>query len=81
VYRNLKVKIYRNITYPVVLYGCETWSLTLKEERRLMLLESSWFSSVFWPKRDEVTEEWIKLLNEKLNDLYFLPNIVRVISK
>jgi hypothetical protein len=62
--RNLKIKIYRNIMLPVVLYGCETWSLTLREERRLRVLRK-----VFGPKRDEVTGEWRKLHNEELNDL------------
>ena len=61
---------------PVVLYGCETWSLTLMEERRLRVFENR----VLRPKRDEVTGDWIKLHNEELNDLYFSPNIVRVIK-
>ena len=58
---------------PVVLYGCKTWSLTLREERRLRVLRK-----VFGSKRDEVTGQWRKLHNEELNDLYSLPNIVRV---
>jgi hypothetical protein len=70
-----KIKIYRTIILPVVLYGCETWSLTLREERRLRVLRT-----VFGPKRDEVTGEWRKLCNEELNDLYSLPNIVRVVK-
>jgi hypothetical protein len=57
------------------LYGCETWSLTLREERRLRVLKR-----VFGPKRHEVTGKWRKLHNEKLNDLYALPNIVRVVK-
>jgi hypothetical protein len=57
---------------PVVLYGCETWSLKLREERRLR--------RIFGPKRDEVTGEWRKLHNEELNDLYSPPNIFRVIK-
>jgi hypothetical protein len=60
--------------------GCETWSLTLREERRLRVFENSVLSRVFGPKRDEVTGEWRKLHNEELNDLYFLPNIVRVVK-
>jgi hypothetical protein len=52
--RNLKIKIYRNIILPVVLYGCETWSLTLREERRLRVFENRMLR-IFWPKRDEVT--------------------------
>jgi hypothetical protein len=65
---------------PVVLYGCETWSLTLREERRLRVFENRVLSKVFGPKRYEVTEEWRKLHNEELNDLYSLPNIVRVVK-
>ena len=59
---------------PVVLYWCETWSLTLREEHRLRVLR------IFGPKRDEVTGEWRKLHNEELNVLYSSPNIVRVIK-
>ena len=60
---------------PVVLYGYETWSLTLREEHRLRVLRR-----VFGPKRDEATGEWRKLHNKELNDLYSLPNIVRVVK-
>ena len=75
--KNLKIKIYRNIILPVVLYGCETRSLTLREERRLRVSENRVLRKVFGPKRDEVAGEWRKLHNEELNDLYSLPNIVR----
>ena len=68
-YKNLKIKIYRIIILPVVLYGCETWSLTLREERRLRVFENRVLRRVFGPKRDEVTVEWRKLRNEELNDL------------
>jgi len=78
--KNLKIKIYRTIILPVVLYGCETGSLTLKEERRVWLFENRVLRRIFGPKRDEVTEEWRLLHNEELNDLYSLPNIVRVIK-
>ena len=78
--KNLKIKIYRTIILPVVLYGCETWSLTLKEERRLRVLENRVLRRIFGPKRDEVAGEWRKLHNEELNDLYSSPNIVRVIK-
>jgi hypothetical protein len=78
--KNLKIGIYRTIILPVVLYGCETWSLTLKEERRLRLSENRVLTRIFRPKRDEVTGEWRKLHNESLNGLYSLPNIVRVIK-
>ena len=73
-------KIYRTIILPVVLYGCETWSLTLREERRLRVFENRVFRRVFGPKRDEVTGEWRKLHNEELSDLYSLPNIVEVLK-
>jgi hypothetical protein len=65
---------------PVVLYGCETWSLTLREERRLRVFENRVLSRIFGPKRDDVTREWRKLHNEELNKLYFSPNVVRVIK-
>jgi hypothetical protein len=62
------------------LYGCETWSLTLKEESRLRVFENRALRKVFGPRRDEVTGEWRKLHNEELNILYSLPNIVRVVK-
>jgi len=64
----------------VVLYGCETWSLTLREERRLRVFENRVLRTVFGPTRDEVTGEWRKLHNEELNDLYSLRYIVRVVK-
>jgi len=79
-FRRQRVKIYRTIILPVVLYGCETWSLTLREERRLRLFENKGLRGIFGPKRDTVTREWRKLHNEELNDLYCSPNIVRVIK-
>jgi len=78
--KNLKIKIYRTIILPVVLYGCETWSLTLREERRLRVFENRVLRRIFEPKRDEVTGEWRKLHNEDLNNLYSSPNILRVIK-
>ena len=64
----------------MVLCGCETWSLTLREERRLRVSENRVLRKVFGPKGDEETGEWRKLHNEELNDLYSLPNIVRVVK-
>jgi len=78
--KNLKVKIYRTIILPVVLHGCETWSLKLREERSLRVFENRVLRRIFGPKRDEVTVEWRKLHNEELNDLHSSPNIVRVIK-
>jgi len=62
------------------MYGCETWSLTLREERRLRVFENRVLMKVFGPKRDEVTGEWRKLHNEELSDWYSLLNIVRVVK-
>jgi len=67
--KNTKIKKYRTAILPFVFYGCETWSITLREERRLRLFESSVLRRIFGPKRDEVTEEWRKLHNEDLNGL------------
>ena len=66
--KNLKIKIYRTIILPVVLYGCETWSLTLREERKLRLFENM-VLRIFGRRRDEVTAEWRRLHNEELNVL------------
>jgi hypothetical protein len=74
--RNVKVKIYKTIILPVVLYGCETWSLTLREEHRLKVFENTVLRRIFGPKRDEVTGEWRKLHNEELHNLYSSPDII-----
>jgi len=78
--KNLKIKIYRTIILPFVLYGCETWSLTLREERKLRVFENMVLRRIFGARRDEVTGEWRRLHNEDLNYLYSSPNIVRVIK-
>jgi len=68
-FKNLKIKIYSTIILSVVLYGCETWSLTLREGRRLRVFENRTLKRIFEPKKDEVTGEYRKLHNEQLNDL------------
>ena len=75
--QNLTINIL--IIVPVVLYGCETWSLTLREERRLRVFENRVLRRIFGSKTDEVTGEWRKLHNEEFNDLYS-PNIIRAIK-
>jgi len=62
------------------LYGCETWSLTRREEKKLRVFENMASRRIFGPRRDEVTRKWRRLHNEELNDLYSSPNIVRVIK-
>jgi hypothetical protein len=74
--KNLKIKIYRTIILPVGLYGCETWSLTLRELRKLRVFENKVLRRIFGPRRDEVIGDWKKLHNVVLNDLYSSPNIV-----
>ena len=76
----LKIKIYKTILCPVVLYGCEAWSLTMREERRLRMFENMVLRRIFGPKRDEVTGDWRKLHNKELNVLYSSPGTVRVIK-
>jgi len=78
--KNLKIKIHRTIILPVVLYGCETWSLTLREERKLRVFDNMVLRRIFGPRREEVMGEWRRLHNEELNDLYSSPNFVRVIK-
>jgi len=78
--KNIKINIYRTIIFPVVVYGCETWSLILREERRLKVCECRVLRRIFGSKRDDVTGEWRKLSNEEISELHSSPNIVRVIK-
>jgi len=70
--KNLKIKIYRTVVLPVVLYGCETWLLTFREECRLRVFENRVLRRIFGPKRNETAGVWRKLHNEELNDLLLL---------
>ena len=74
--KNLKIKIYRNIILPTVLYGCGTWSLTLREERKLRVFENMVLRRIFGPRRDEVTGEWWRFHKEELNDLFCYRTII-----
>jgi len=78
--KNLKNKIYRTIILPVALYGRETWSFTLMEDRRVRVFENRVLRRIYGPKRDEVTGEWRKLHNEELNGQYSSPSMVQVIK-
>jgi len=78
--KNLKIKIYRTIILPVVLYGCETWSLTSRKERKLRVFENMVLRRIFGPRRDKATGEWRRLHNKELTDLYSSPNNVWVIK-
>jgi hypothetical protein len=73
----MKIRIYKTIIAPLVLHGCDTWSLTLREERRLMVCENRVLRKTFWPKRDEVTGWWRKPHNE-LCDLYSSPSKIKM---
>jgi hypothetical protein len=78
--RNVKVKIYKTIVLPVVLYGCEIRSLTLKEEHILRVFQNRVLRRIFGPKRDEVKEEWMKLHSQELHNVYSSPDIIRQIK-
>jgi hypothetical protein len=77
---HIKVKIYKTIILPVVLYECETWSVAVREEHRLRVFENRVLRSLFGPKRDEITGEWRKLHSRELHHLYSSPNIIRQIK-
>ncbi|KAJ4447245.1 hypothetical protein ANN_09249 [Periplaneta americana] len=78
--KNVKVRIYKTVILPVVLYGCETWTLTLRDENRLRVFENKVLREIFGAKRDEVTGEWRKLHNTELHALYSSPDIIRNIK-
>jgi hypothetical protein len=78
--KNTKIRIYKTIILPVVLYGCEILSLTLRVEHRLRVFENRMLRRIFGPKKDEVTGDWRKLHNEELHNLYSSPNIIRMIK-
>jgi hypothetical protein len=77
-YHSVQIKIYRTIILPVILYGCESWSLILREECWLRLFDNRVLRRIFGPKRDEVTGEWRRLHNKELYALYSSTNIIRV---
>jgi hypothetical protein len=78
--KNIKIKIYKSVILPVVLYGCETWSFILGEEHRLRVSENRVLRRIFGPKREE-DRSWRKLHNDELYSLYSSPNVVRVIKE
>jgi hypothetical protein len=78
--KNVNIRIYKTIILPVVLYGCEIWSLTLRQQHRLRVFENRVLRRIFGLRRDEVTGEWRKLHNEELRDLYSSPSIIRMIK-
>jgi hypothetical protein len=78
-YKNLKIKIYKTIVSPAVLYGCETWSLTLRKEHKLWVFQNRVLRRIFGPKNEEVAGGWRRVHNE-LHNLYTSPNIIRVIK-
>jgi hypothetical protein len=77
--KNLNTKIYKTVILPVILYGCETWSLTLREEHRLRVFDNRVLRRIFGPKREE-DGSWRILYNDELHSLYSSSNIVRVIK-
>jgi len=78
--KNRKIKIYRTVILPVVLYGCETCSLTVREKHRLLVFENRVLRIILGSERDEVPGEWKRLHNEDLYDLYFAPNTIQIIK-
>jgi hypothetical protein len=80
-FKNIRSKIYRTVIFPVVLYGCETWSPTLREGHKLRVFENVVLRKIFGPKEDEVTGDWRRLLNEEFHDFSFVPNVAWVVKR
>jgi hypothetical protein len=78
--RNVKIRTCKDIILPVVLYGCETWSLTLKKEHRLRVFDNRVLRRIFRPKRDEVAGGCRKPQNEELHNLYSSPSIIKIMK-
>jgi hypothetical protein len=78
--KNIKIRIQKTVILPVVLHGCDAWSLILREEHRLRVLEKRVLRGIFGQKRDEMTGDWRKLHNEELHNLYSSPNLIRMIT-
>jgi hypothetical protein len=79
-FRNVKVKIYKTVILSIVLYGCETWSLILREAQRLRVLENRVLRRIFGPKMEELMGEWRKLYIQELHNLHSSPNIIKQIN-
>ena len=77
--KNIKLKIYKTLILPVILYGFDTWTLTLREETILQVFENKFLSKIFGPKRDDQIGEWRRLHNGELYDLYGKPDIIRIV--
>jgi hypothetical protein len=78
--KNIKIRVYKAIIFPVVLYGCEIWSMTLTEGYRLRVFEKRALRGIFGPKRDEVTGVWRKLHSVELHNLHSWPSIIRMVK-
>jgi hypothetical protein len=78
--KNVTIRIYKTIILPVVLYGCETWSLSLRVKQRLRVFKNRVLRRIIGVKRDEMMRDWRKLHNEELHTLYCSPNIIRIIK-
>jgi hypothetical protein len=78
--KHVKIRIYKTITFQVVLYGCETWSLIWREDHGLRVFENRVLRRIFGPEGDEVAEDWRGLHNEELRELYFLSTMIRMMK-